>query len=130
MIRFGEAPYLECSSKGDRRFSAFYARPSMCKGQSIEEAYQAAKVFSDGSTGLSWQQAKGRVCVNRIPVRKLYSKLWRAYIKEHPELLRVLQAASGLSDIFGRTGSACQAEELWAIRTKASRVAAKAGRVQ
>ena len=26
MIKIGEAPFLECSSKGDKRFSAFYAR--------------------------------------------------------------------------------------------------------
>ena len=25
MLRFGEAPYLECSSRGDARFSAFHA---------------------------------------------------------------------------------------------------------
>jgi len=117
MIRFGAAPYLECSSKGDRRFSAFYARPSICGGASIEEAYQAAKVFANGATGLSWQSAKGRTdCVNTKLVRKLYARLWDIYIEEHPELRAVLTAAAGLSDVFGQPGHACQAEELWRIR--------------
>jgi hypothetical protein len=51
-------------------------------------------------------------------VRRLYRRLWRQYIKENPELLKVLHAASGLSDVFGQVGHACQAEELWLIRNK------------
>ena len=52
MIKHGTAPFWECSSKGDKRFSAFYARVD---GRSIEEQYQAAKIFEDGSTGLTWR---------------------------------------------------------------------------
>jgi hypothetical protein len=129
MIRFGEPPYLECSSKGDKRFSAFHARLRSMEAArkfigcgmypwSIEEIYQASKVFADGSTGLSWQAAKGRASVNIKAMRRLYSRLWDQYIKENPELLSVLKAASGLSDMFGQTGHACQAEELWRIRNK------------
>lgn len=65
MIRVGEAPYLECSSKGDKRFSAFYAWLRCYGGKSIEEICQAAKIFEDGSTGLTWKQAKGRKAVNQ-----------------------------------------------------------------
>jgi len=118
MIRFGAAPYLECSSKGDARFSAFYARLRACGGRSIEEVYQSAKVFADGVTGLSWHEAKGRTCTNILEVRLLYSDLWTCYIDEHPELLTVLRAASGLSDAYGQPGHACQAEELWRIRNE------------
>jgi len=113
MLSYGEPPYLECSGKGDRRFSAFYARVN---GKTIEEQYQAAKVFEDGSTGLDWRRAKGRKAVNQEEVAKLYSQLWDKYIEEHPELLLVLKAASGLSDIFGQKGHCCQATELWRIR--------------
>jgi hypothetical protein len=113
MIRVGNPPFLECSSKGDKRFSAFYAR---INGVSIEDQYQAAKVFSDGSTGLCWREAKGRLAVNQEYVTQLYSTLWDRYISEHPELLAVLKAASGLSDTFGKPGCACQAVELWRIR--------------
>lgn len=113
MIRFGVEPYLECSSKGDKRFSAFYATVD---GASIESLYQAYKKFQDGTTGLDWRSAKGKKPVNINECRKYYSELWDAYIKNHPELHQVLIEASGLSDIFGKANSACQAEELWRIR--------------
>lgn len=115
MIRHGEAPFLECSSRGDKRFSAFYARVD---GKSIEDTYQAAKVFEDGSTGHSWRTAKGKRAMNMEEVAALYSRLWDCYIEEHPELLAVLRAATGLSDMFGQVGHVCQATELWRIRNK------------
>jgi len=46
MTIYGRAPFLECSSRGDKRFSAFYARVNGC---SIEEQYQAAKIFRDAA---------------------------------------------------------------------------------
>lgn len=114
MLKFGRPPYLECSSKGDKRFSAFYAK---VKGVSIEEQYQASKVFEDGSTGLDWKEAKGRKPVNLNHTRAVYTKLWRDYIlRERPELQQVLLQASGFSDIFGQPGHCCQAEELWKLK--------------
>jgi len=113
MIRHGSPPYLECSSKGDARFSAFYAK---IDGVSIEQIYQAAKVFEDGSTGLGWRQAKGRKAVNQAEVALLYGYLWDEYIKRNPHLLTVLRKASGVSDMFGQPGRCCQATELWRIR--------------
>jgi hypothetical protein len=59
MIKIGNPPYLECSSKGFKPFSAFYARIKSRDNKSIEELYQAYKIFEDGSTGLSWQEANG-----------------------------------------------------------------------
>lgn len=115
MLKFGDAPYLECSSKGDKRFSAFYARPSILGGQSIEEAYQAQKVFGDGTTGQNWRVAKGKRAINQEECAASYEHYWRAYVKEF-NLLPVLQAASGLSDIYGQLGHVCQAEVLWRIR--------------
>lgn len=122
MIRHGQAPYLECSSRGDKRFSAFYARLRAYGNRSIEDIYQAAKVFIDGSTGLSWREAKGRVAVNASEVLALYSSLWDQYIDENPQLLLTLLDAPGVSDIFGQSGHACQATELWRIRADALRV--------
>lgn len=116
MIQHGNPPYLECSSKGDKRLSAFSARIRSRNNQSIEEIYQAAKIFSDGATGLNWRMAKGRNAINQDEVRKLYSQLWDEYIKENPELIAVIKNASGLSDMFGQAGRACQATELWRIR--------------
>ncbi len=115
MMRYGKAPYLECSSKGDRRFSPFYAKVN---GKSIEEQYQAAKIFEDGNTGLSWKQAKGRKATNMKECTILYENLWHQYITEHPNLLIILKQASGLSDMFGQRGCVNQAEVLWRIRNE------------
>lgn len=115
MIKHGIAPFLECSSRGDRRFSAFYARVN---GKSIEDQYQAAKVFDDGSTGLNWRAAKGRKAVNIEECATLYSSLWDQYIAANTELLDVIKSASGLSDLFGQPGHQCQSTELWRIRNE------------
>lgn len=113
MIRYGSPPYLECSSRGDRRFSSFHAS---IDGISIESRYQAAKVFADGKTGLTWREAKGRCPVNLAEVHKLYSKLWDTYIILNPHLVEVLRSATGVSDVFGQEGHVCQATELWRIK--------------
>jgi hypothetical protein len=106
---------MECSSKGEKCFSAFYARVN---GKSIEEQYQSAKVFADGTTGLTWRAAKGRRPVNGDFVARLYSSLWDQYMAENPHLLAKLKLASGVSDMFGQAGHQCQATELWRIRNK------------
>lgn len=112
-MKYGKEPFLECSSRGDKRFSAFYA---YVNGRSIEEQYQAAKIFEDGSTGLHWKDAKGRKAINAVECATLYENLWRQYISEHPELLNILKKASGLSDMFAKKGSINQAYILWKIR--------------
>ena len=116
MIKVGEAPYYECSSKGDKRFSAFWARLNCLGGKSIEEVYQASKIFEDGSTGLSWKEAKGRTPVNINEVHNLYSELWDEYFRENPELVDVIIDKTGFSDIYGQAGHACQAVEVLRIR--------------
>jgi hypothetical protein len=123
MIRHGEPPYLECSSKGDRRFSAFYARIPSRGNRTIEEIYQAAKVFQDGSTNLHWREAKGRTAINQGEVSKLYSDLWLEYIMGNPGLWVDLVEATGISDMFGQNGHVCQATELWYIRKEIIRYA-------
>lgn len=115
MIKVGSPPYLECSSAGDKRFSAFWAK---IDGVSIEEAYQAAKVFEDGSTDLHWKQAKGRRAVNHNEVSRFYEALWRLYMDRNPELYAVLAAAPGLSDVYGQAGHNCQATVLWKLRNE------------
>lgn len=118
MVRHGRAPYLECSSAGDSRFSAFYARIRARGNMSIEEIYQAAKVFEGGKTGLSWREAKGKKPINIAYVRGLYSRLWREYIEENPQLKQVILSSPGLQDKYGKESSACQATELWNIRNE------------
>lgn len=116
MITIGERPYLECSTRGDTRFSALCARIHGRGGRTIEDLYQAAKIFPGGVRGLPANQARGLRCCNIEEVRALYSKLWDEYIAENPHLLVVLRDSPGLSDWFGKEGHACQALELWRIR--------------
>jgi hypothetical protein len=125
VLKFGTEPYLECSSKGDRRFSAFNAvivpdenTSILYFDWSIEGIYQSSKVFEDGSTGLSWREAKGKKPINAEECRRIYSKLWDLYFKQNPELLEVIKQYNGFSDIFGQEGHACQAEEIYRIRNK------------
>jgi hypothetical protein len=120
MIKHGVAPYFECSSRGDKRFSALFARIKVRHNRSIEELYQGMKVFDDGSSGLDWRTAKGRRAVNAAECAQFYSLLWDQYILENPELLPILKAASGLSDLFGQPGHCCQATELWRIKNEKS----------
>jgi hypothetical protein len=112
MIRHGVAPFLECSSRGDKRFSAFYAR---LDGISIEQHYQSAKVFEEG-VDLEWFERQGCKPLNAAECTTLYALLWDEYIRVNPHLLDVLRGATGLSDVFGKAGHCCQATELWRIR--------------
>ena len=115
MIRHGEPPYLECSSRGDKRFSAFYASPKSLKGLSIEKAYQRMKRFKDGTSGLDWRQAKGRLAVNQEDCAAAYAAWWKEWVLEQ-DLLPLLRMCSGLQDTFGQPGHVCQATVLWEIR--------------
>jgi hypothetical protein len=114
MIKHGQEPYLECSSAGDMRFSAFFASVD---GQSIESLYQGFKVFN-GRSGLSWREAKGKKADNQEEANLYYSRLWDSYIERNPHLQEVLLGAKGLSDQFGQKGHVCQATELWRIRNR------------
>lgn len=115
MIKVGKEPYLECSSKGDKRFSAMYARIKSLDNKTIEEIYQASKIFADGKTGLSVKECKGRKAINMNKVSKLYEKLWELYLKENPELIEELLKYNGYTDIFGKEGCQCQAKSIYRI---------------
>lgn len=116
MIKHGFPPYLECSSKGDSRFSAFFARVKGRGNRSIEQIYQSAKRFAGEANSEDWRANKGKQASNQLEVSSLYRALWREYISENPQLMQILLDANGLQDMFGTPGSACQATELWDIR--------------
>ena len=124
MIKHGVAPYLECSSKGDTRFSAFRARLVSKNWRTIEELYQSYKIFPSHLSGVDpttghmkeWRHAKGRMGLNQADAVLYYDLLWREYIHENPELIQVLVAATGLSDMFGQPGSCLAATSLFKIR--------------
>jgi hypothetical protein len=126
MLRFGHPEYLECSSKGGeigKQFSAFYARIKWRNNRSIEDLYQARKLFNiDGELiqGLPIKEAKGKKPINIEDCRAFYSQLWTEYFQENPHLLDVIKQYNGFSDIFGQSGHACQAEEVYRIRREYS----------
>lgn len=119
MVQHGVAPFLECSSKGDKRFSAFYAK---VEGISIEDLFQAKKAFANGMTNLRPQEAKMLQrtvkILNYEDCAEYYQQLWRQYLRENPELLKVLVKAKGLSDMFGQVGGVNQTTTLWNLRTE------------
>lgn len=84
----------EVSSRGDKRFSALYAKLS--DGRTIEQAYQQAK----------WS-GKGKPAIHKdFPYRETYLGLWKQWANENPKLieeLRRLSAWKVLTDSFART---------------------------
>tara|TARA_R100001143_G_scaffold6353_1_gene8880 strand:+ start:815 stop:1192 length:378 start_codon:yes stop_codon:yes gene_type:complete len=95
----------EVSSRGDRRFSAFYAR--LPDGRSIEEHYQCdVKGYQPG--GKNWKLGKGKPPVDpEIDLWAEYLKLWETWAENNLQLMRELWKAAHhhrvLSDRFATT---------------------------
>ena len=93
---------FECSSKGDKRFSAFYAR--LDDGRSIEEHYQCdVKGYDVGGT--NWRLGKGKAPKRNITKEQQwaeYKGLWSKYFKRNPQLLDVIKQSGKtvLTDCF------------------------------
>lgn len=107
---------LECSSKGDKRFSAFYANIEMFgRCTNIERHYQSCKRFNDSTI----TKAKGRTpdyivlggkeldCKYLTPYYKL---LWCKYLDENPELVEYASQYDDYNDIFKGKSINCQAD--------------------
>ncbi len=84
----------ECSSKGDKRFSAFYA--IMPDGRCIEHWYQCdIKGYNIGGT--NWKLGKGKPPIFPFPADHLwqmYLSLWRLWAIHNGELLLELKEAT------------------------------------
>jgi hypothetical protein len=106
-VKRGE-PYYECSSKGDKRYSAIYARLKKYDNKSIEEIYQLDIKGYRGKVG-HWKEAKGKPPLNNKTMDDLfqeYVKLWEEYFKENPELLEEIKIKAidkTITDMFGVT---------------------------
>lgn len=96
----------EVSSKGDKRFSAFYAR--LNDGRTIEEAYQL-DVKGYRKYGNSPMLGKGKPPLNKsIDTWSAYLELWKLWCYENPDLLHQLKDLADkhngvLSDMFAKT---------------------------
>jgi hypothetical protein len=96
--RFAAGGY-ELSSRGDRRFSAIFARLS--DGRTIEEAYQLdVKGFRAISS--DWRAGKGRPPLRPVNLYAEYLALWKCWAAENPTLLRELATVAR-----GRTLTDC-----------------------
>ena len=118
---------LECSSKGDRRFSALYAKVDV-NGvfDTIENHYQKSKVFrlEDGTLIQydNWKEAKGKkpIAFNIsgyiLPMRfgeMFYHLLWYKYLKTNKSLEKVLNEYDDYKDMFKSKNSyVCQADTI------------------
>ena len=98
----------ECSSKGDRRFSAFYAK--LADGRTIEQHYQCdVKGYDVGGT--NWKLGKGKPPLKEMTQDVLWEKylsLWREWMEMNIPLMRELYLKAKendyiLSDRFAKT---------------------------
>lgn len=98
----------EVSSRGDKRFSAFYAR--LKDGRTIEEAYQL-DVKGYRKFGNNPMLGKGKPPLNKFEGDELYiayKNLWLTWAVENKSLIRQLKELvkpfdNILSDMFAKT---------------------------
>lgn len=102
---------LECSSRGDKRFSAVYAKISIGgKEKSIEEWYQNAKRTKDGKRagkGNSFHHIVDPFTGLELPAKDapdLYRGLWITYLSKNPELVKYAEQFDEFSNAFGGEG--------------------------
>lgn len=110
---------LECSSKGDKRFSAFYAKvTAFGRFDSIESHYQLSKRFGE-FVPLSWSDAKGKSpthielngrCYNLEMLSQWYKLLWVRYLDNNPQLVEYASQFDEFNDIFKGKSINCQAD--------------------
>lgn len=110
---------LECSSKGDKRFSAFYARvTAFGVFDSIENHYQLSKRFGDFVPS-SWRDAKGKnpthieLSGKQHDLEMLsqwYKLLWVRYLDNNTHLVEYASQYDEFNDIFKGKSINCQAD--------------------
>ena len=113
-----EKKILECSSRGDNRFSALYAKVTINgKEQSIEEWYQNAKRTADGKRagkGNYFDYITDPFTGDKLPADQasnLYKGLWITYLTKNPDLVEYAKGFDEFHDMFrGKNTVNCQAD--------------------
>ena len=110
---------LECSSEGDKRFSAFFAKVKVFnKEDIIENHYQFCKRFGNEKPK-NWYHAKGRkpthIEINGITLDSkylsaYYSLLWVKYLDNNPDLVEFAKEFDFFHDKFKGKSKNCQAD--------------------
>ena len=106
---------LECSSKGDRRFSAFYARIEIYdKWDSIENHYQQSKGFINPPLKVKGAKPDYLIIKNKKYDKKYltayYKLLWVKYLDNNKELVEYASQFYDFNDIFKGKSINCQAD--------------------
>lgn len=116
---------LECSTKGDKRFSALCAKVTMFgKTQSVENWYQLSKNFN-GKKPKSFKQAKYIQHLGYKPtsfyvndsefdikyLSSWYKILWIKYLDSNPDLVEYAKQFDDFHDVFKNKNTInCQAD--------------------
>lgn len=108
---------LECSSKGDKRFSAFFAWINLYgKNANIETHYQNCKKFKDSTITKVKGLHPDYIVINGKEMDKkyltpFYKLLWVKYLDQHSELVEYASQFDDFHDIFkGKNTINCQAD--------------------
>lgn len=108
---------LECSSKGDKRFSAFFAWVKLYGvNANIETHYQNCKKFHDKTIVKAKGLQPDYIVVHgkKFDAKYLtpfYKLLWVKYLDHHPELVEYASEFDDFHDIFkGKNTINCQAD--------------------
>lgn len=107
---------LECSSKGDKRFSAFYAEVEVFgRRTNIERHYQSCKRFNDTTIKKAKGKAPDYIVVNNIKLdvkflTPFYKLLWLKYLDSNPALVEYAKQFDDYNDIFKGKSINCQAD--------------------
>ena len=98
---------LECSSRGDRRFSALFAKVTIKgKEKSIEEWYQEAKRTPEGKKagkGKPFSYIIDPFTGDKLPAKDaadLYRGLWITYLSKNPDLVEYAAQFDEFTDRF------------------------------
>ncbi|BAO04725.1 uncharacterized protein CBO05P1_006 [Clostridium botulinum B str. Osaka05] len=111
---------LECSSKGDKRFSAFYARIKLFgEYDSIENHYQLSKRINSFAPK-TWRDIKGKkpthIHINGKDYNlkytvAFYELMWVKYLDENPNLVEYGKQFENFHDMFqSKNAKVCQAD--------------------
>mgnify|MGYP007077433135 CR=1 FL=1 len=108
---------LECSSAGDKRFSAFYAK--LEDGRSIEHHYQCDVKGCDPG-GTKWQLGKGKPPRDTsTDLQAEYDNLWRVWLASNPvwkkELAQLKKEGTVFTDKFSYGRKPNQADTLYRL---------------
>lgn len=119
---------LECSSRGDKRFSPVYARISIRgKEQSIEEFFLNARRTEDGKRAGRNKPFDYIVCPftgDKLPAKDaadLYRGLWISYFNKNPDLVEYAAQFDDFSNAFHKDGLFGSHEEVIGAYVKGDR---------